>query len=316
MTHAGTEVSDPTMVRAYQLLSRLARSDLTVMLTGETGVGKEHAAHALHRGSRRSTGPMIALNCAAIPDALVESELFGYERGAFSGAATARAGLLEQANGGTLFLDEVGELSAAAQAKLLRAIELRRVTRIGGVRDASVDIRLVAATNRTLADDVRTGRFRHDLLFRLTAACVMLPPLRERQTELRVLAQLFLDRACGQGAALVLSTATLDRLARYPWPGNVRELKNAMEYVAATVDHETVEPSDLPPPLGDAACDRPAPSSTGPFRPISHELRELERRRMVEALAATRGVQKRAAALISMPLRTFAMKVKQYGLAR
>ncbi|MEO8700337.1 MAG: sigma-54 dependent transcriptional regulator [Kofleriaceae bacterium] len=309
-------VTDPAMVHAYELLGRLARSDLTVLLTGETGVGKEHAAHALHQGSRRACGPLVALNCAALPDALLESELFGYERGAFSGAAFAKAGLLEAADGGTLFLDEVGELSAAAQAKLLRALELRRFSRLGGTRDLPVDLRLVAATNRDLQAEVRAGRFRQDLLFRLNAATIAIPPLRARPSEIRLLAQLFLDRARERSPPLVLSAVIHDRLARHPWPGNVRELKNVMEYLAATVDHGTIEPGDLPPPLGDAVIDAPSPAPGAAFRPIADELRELERRRMVEALAATRGIQKRAAALISMPLRTFAMKLKQYGLTR
>ena len=307
-------VADPVMIRAYQVLARLARSDLPVLVTGETGVGKEHAARALHHGSRRARGKLVALNCAALPDALVESELFGYERGAFSGAAAAKPGLLEEADGGTLFLDEVGELSIAAQAKLLRALELRRVSRLGAVREQAVDVRFVAATNRDLAAEVRAGRFRHDLLFRLNAATVALPPLRERPSEIRQLAQAFLERA---SVGLVLSESAHDRLLRYAWPGNVRELKHVMEYVAVIVDDPVVEPGDLPPPLGDApAADPPLLEPGQPFRPVADEMRELERRRMVEALAAARGIQKRAAALIAMPLRTFAMKAKQYGLAQ
>ncbi|HEY5946155.1 MAG TPA: sigma-54 dependent transcriptional regulator [Kofleriaceae bacterium] len=307
-------VADPAMMRAYQLIARLARSDLSVLISGETGVGKEHVAHALHQGSRRAPNKLVALNCAALPDALVESELFGYERGAFSGAAMAKPGLLEEADGGTLFLDEVGELSLAAQAKLLRALERRRISRLGGLRDIAVDVRLVAATNRKLEDEVCAGRFRHDLLYRLNAATVSIPPLRARPSEIPLLAQLFLDRARVDWPPLAISTATHGRLARHGWPGNVRELKNVMEFVAVTVDRGTIEPFHLPPPLGDATGELPAPEPARSFRPVAEELRELERRRMVEALAAARGVQKRAATLIAMPLRTFAMKAKQYGL--
>jgi DNA-binding NtrC family response regulator len=319
-------VADPAMMQVYDLLRRLAASDLTVLVSGETGAGKEYAAQAVHQWSKRSRGPFVPINCASLPETLIESELFGYEKGAFSGAATAKPGRLEAAAGGTVFFDEVGELPLQAQAKLLRALESRRVTRLGSLKELDLDVRLVAATNRDLAAEVKAGRFREDLYFRLSGAKVVLPPLRDRPRELALLARHFLERACTGRPAPMLSTATLATLARHRWPGNVRELKNEMEYVAATVSEPVVEPWHLSerltavptegtPPAGTPNPDPPAAGAAPqPLRPIADELRELERRRMIEALAAANGVQKRAAELIGMPIRTFTMKYKQYCL--
>ena len=228
-------LADPAMLRIYALLRRVAVSDLPVLLTGESGTGKDLAALALHHWSRRASAPLVVLNCAALPDSLVESELFGYEKGAFSGAAQAKPGRLESAQGGTVFLDEVGELTAATQAKLLRVLEAKRITRLGDTRERAVDIRLVAATNRDLEAEVQKGTFRRDLYFRLSAAKVALPPLRERPRELPVLARRFLDEACARLGfpGRQWSAAALRRLSAHAWPGNVRELKNVVEYLAA-----------------------------------------------------------------------------------
>jgi DNA-binding NtrC family response regulator len=316
-------VADAAMIQIYDLLRRLATSDLSVLIFGETGVGKEHVAHALHQWSPRAAGPFVAINCASLPEALIESELFGYERGAFTNAVATKIGHLETAIGGTVFFDEIGELPLAAQAKLLRALESRRILRIGGRKELAIDVRVVAATNRKLEVEVKDGRFREDLFFRLGGAKVVLPPLRERPRELALLARYFVERACAATDRLApeLSPATLAVLARHRWSGNVRELKNEMEYVAATATELVVEPWHL--------SERVAATTEGPtivpraqrsvdgdtrFRPIHDELRDLECRRMREALAAAGGVQKRAAELIGMPLRTFTMKYKQYGL--
>jgi two-component system, NtrC family, response regulator AtoC len=315
-------VADPAMMQLYELLRRLAQSELTILINGETGAGKENAARAVHVWSRRARAPFVAINCASLPEALVESELFGYEKGAFSGAAAAKPGRLESAAGGTLFLDEVGELSLAAQAKLLRALETRRATRLGALKDVALDLRVVADTNRDLVAAVKAGHFREDLYFRLSGAKISLPPLRDRPRELALLARSFLDRAAGEAgrAAPLLSAAAMAALARHPWPGNVRELKNEMEFLAATVTDSTVEPWHLSERLATAADPAAASAPDGKtpvqtrFRPIADELRELERRRMQEALDAAGGVQKRAAELIGMPARTFTMKFKQYGL--
>jgi DNA-binding NtrC family response regulator len=317
-------IADPAMLRIYDLIEQLAPSTIPVLVLGETGSGKEIAAAALHHLSPRRGGRLLAINCAALPEPLVESELFGHERGAFSGATAAKAGLLECAQGGTVFLDEVGELSAGAQAKLLRVLETRRLTRVGDVRERPVDFRLVAATNRDLKDGVEAGRFRQDLYFRLSAAVVRLPPLRHRRVELPMLARAFLEEARARlgRPPLSLSDRVVVRLFSYEWPGNLRELKNDMEFLAATVQEGTVEPWNLPPKLEGPAeeasaslAPSPKPGGARPFRPLEEELRELERARMVEALLATGGVQTRAADLIAMPRRTFFAKMKHYGLS-
>jgi DNA-binding NtrC family response regulator len=309
-------VADPAMRGLYRLAQRLAPSDLPVLITGETGTGKELVALALHAGSRRRDGPFLPVNCAALPESLAESELFGHERGAFSGAAVSRTGYFEAAQGGTLFLDEVGDLPLPLQAKLLRAVEMRQIVRLGDTRALPVDVRVLAATNRDLAADVKAGRFREDLYFRLCAAQVALPPLRSRPREIPLLARTFLEQACKQLGREVpaLDAAALAQLSKHPWPGNVRELRNTMSTVAAVHEGPTIDEV----PLGSAPTPAPpAPPPAGPrksFRPIAEELRELERSRMVEALEASAGVQKRAAQLIGMPLRTFVLKAKQYGL--
>ena len=313
----------PAMVQLYTVIQRLARSDIPVLIHGETGSGKENAAYALHHWSPRREQKLLTVNCAALPEQLIESELFGYERGAFSGADRARAGLFEAANGGTLFLDEVGELSAQAQAKLLRAVESKRISRLGSSEEREIDVRLVAATNRSLESEIKTGRFRQDLFFRLSAATVAIPPLRQRPQDLLLLARRFLEQACAALGRPVpaVAPATLRLLTEHAWPGNVRELKNAMDYLAATVTEPVLEPESLPRSiLPEAAAAplsaTPAPPEAAPLGDLYEEIRQLERRRIAEALEAAGGVQVKAAELIGMPLRTFAGKVRLYGLLR
>jgi two-component system response regulator AtoC len=334
-------LADPAMVRLYDLVRRLARSDLPILIQGETGVGKELAAAAVHTFSTRSTGPFVSINCAAIPEALAESELFGHERGAFSGAIATKPGRLELGSGGTVFLDELGELPLAVQAKLLRVLESGEVMRVGDVKVRTADIRLVAATNRDLAAEVEAGRFRRDLFFRLGAAQIVLPPLRDRPRDLALLARRLADDACARlgRSPVVLSVAATQALFLHRWPGNVRELRNAMDYAAAAMPDtsDELEIWHLPPAvaaavqtaeagraevpalaLGTAPGAAPAlATGTGDsprFRPIADEVRDLERQRMIAALAATAGVQNRAAELIDMPLRTFVTKLKRYGI--
>ena len=345
-------LADPAMVRIYDLIKRLARSTLPILIQGETGVGKELAAAAVHAFSTRAGGPFVSINCAAIPEHLAESELFGHERGAFTGAIAAKPGQLEIASRGTVFLDEIGELPLAVQAKLLRVLETGELQRVGDLKPRSADIRIVAATNRDLTAEVEAGRFRRDLFFRLGAAQVVLPPLRDRPRDLALLANRMFDAACRRlhRRPLTLTVAATQALFLHRWPGNVRELKNAMDYAAAAVPDTTVEvdvhhlphtvvaamrdaePASAepaargtPPPPGplgqlQTAQEPSQPSDSGDpgeraFRPIEDEIRELERTRMIEALAATGGVQNRAAELIQMPLRTFVTKLKRYTIS-
>ena len=322
-------VADPAMSQVFGLVRRLARASLPVLVEGETGTGKENVGFALHAWSARATGPFVTINCAAIPDTLIESELFGHERGAFSGAVAAKQGLFEAAHGGTLFLDEVGELSAAAQAKLLRTLETLQVMRVGATQPRTVDVRVVAATHRDLEAEVAAGTWRRDLYFRMGAARVLIPPLRERPREVALLARFFVERACVAAGRqpMQLAPATLAVLGQAAWTGNVRELRNAMDYAVATAAFDLIEPSDLPSSVRPEVAEippqppvppRPAPAAPAPgdFRPITDEIRELEERRIREALVATRFNQTRAAALIGMPLRTFISKMKQFGIVR
>jgi len=335
-------VASPAMVRLYSLIRRLARSDLPVLVRGETGVGKEHAAQAVHAWSPREKRPFHAINCAALPETLAESALFGHERGAFTGATERRAGVFESAEGGTLFLDEVGEMPLSLQAKLLRALESRRITRLGSTRETAVDVRLVAATNRDLEAEVKAGRFRQDLLFRLGASVVEIPPLRDRPEEILLLAHRFLAEACDKlkRPHLSLAAEAAHRLMEHPWPGNVRELRHAISHAVVVAEGDSLLPWDLPGSLGappnpalgpsvdDEALREPAPSlpgdpASGPdpdpprptsFLPLAEEIKALERQRIQEALVAADGVQRHAAALLHMPLRTFCVKLRQYGL--
>jgi two-component system, NtrC family, response regulator AtoC len=314
-------VADPTVARLYALVERLAPVGIPVLITGETGCGKELVATAIHTLSQRANKQLISLNCAALHEMLVETELFGHEKGAFSGAIATKSGLIEAASGSTLFLDEIGELAPAIQAKLLRVLETHRVTRVGDVREREVDVRIVAATNRDLEADVVTGRFRRDLFFRLSAATLYLPPLRQRPHELPLLATAFLDEACrhnGRGI-MRISDGAMSVLLAHSWPGNIRELKNLMQYVAAAFAVDVLLAEHVSERLGRA---RPvltpgieaATQSERRFRPIADELRELEITRIREALEATGGNQTRAASLLAMPVRTFFGKAKLYGL--
>ena len=329
-------VLDPGMRRVFETVERLARTDLPVLVQGETGAGKEMVAFTLHEWSARRKKPLVTINCAAIADTLVENELFGHEAGAFTGAGGAKAGLLEAADGGTVFLDEIGECTPRIQAKLLRVLETRRVSRLGSVRERPIDVRWVAATNRDLGAEVEAGSFRSDLFFRMSTVPITVPPLRDRVVEIPVLARAFLERACARSGRRMPSfslDATM-RMLRYPWPGNVRELRNLMEYLAATVDAPVIEDHMLPPEIGglagaDSACRMPGFGLPGVQRDFScrtvvdweaypgiyDEIRRLETLRIRQALEAAKSVRVEAARLLDMPLRTFHTKVKEYGIA-
>ncbi len=255
----------PVMLKFRELLARVAPTDVWVLLTGENGTGKELAARALHAGSKRAHAPMIAMNCAAIPEELIESELFGHEKGAFTSADQARPGRFEMANNGTLFLDEIGDMSLKTQAKILRILQEQSFERVGGTRTIKVDVRVIAATNKNLEEAITAGTFREDLYYRLRVVPLHLPPLRERGGDIELLLSAFTQLLCRVHACKppVYVPETLDRLNRYPWPGNVRELRNFAERMVILYGGRNVLPVDLPPemalsapteqPLGKAA---------------------------------------------------------------
>ncbi|MEO8214741.1 MAG: sigma 54-interacting transcriptional regulator [Myxococcales bacterium] len=328
-------VADPAMAHVYTQLARLAPTELSVLLLGETGSGKELAASALRLWSKRRQRPLVSINCAALPPELAESELFGYERGAFSGAVGSKQGLLEAANGGTVLLDEIGDLPLVVQAKLLRVIETRCLTRLGSTKENAIDIRVIAATHRDLEDGVKRGWFRADLYYRLGVAIVRIPPLRMRRRELPLLARRFLDDACrtmGRGS-LVLEEQAITCLLAHDWPGNVRELKNLIDCVAVDATGSTISAAlvnahilRIRPDTGPGgglvrAYDETTGSGrsglsdeTGPVRPLAAANRDFERKTIEAALAETNGNKTHAAKRLGVPLRTFMDKVKRYGL--
>jgi DNA-binding NtrC family response regulator len=312
-------IVDPSMMKLYEEARRVAKSPITVLLVGETGSGKEVFARAIHHSSGRS-GPLVCVNTAALPEQLLESELFGHEKGAFSGAAAAKTGLIESAHGGTLFLDEIGELPMPMQAKLLRVLEDRVVRRVGSTSERKIDVRVIAATNCDLEENVREKRFRQDLLFRLNACTIQIPPLRERKGEIRRLAEVFLTRAAASMSApqLRFGEGTLDLLERHAWPGNVRELRNVVERAAALCagTGEPISPSHLPRSVTEGARSytaMSAPSSVN-NEDVRDSVRDFERQRIVEALTKTGGNQTQAADLLGLPRRTLAYKMARLGI--
>jgi len=325
----GVVVLDPSMRALYDEASRAAATLINVLILGENGVGKEILARAIHNLSPRAKGPFVALNCAALTESLVQSELFGHEKGAFTGALHARAGLLESAAGGTLFLDEIGELPISMQSKLLRALEERKVLRIGARAEREIDVRFVAATNRDPEREIERGAFRQDLYFRLNGISLTIPPLRERTLEIPHLARMFLARARAQQSAPALSIAasTLALLEVYAWPGNVRELKNIIERGAVLCRGEQLLPEHLPPKLREPQ--RAIPSSAPPPDGGPPPLREStapaalrgpatadERGAILDALEQCAGNQTRAAGLLGMSRRTLVSRLNEFDIPR
>jgi two-component system response regulator AtoC len=305
---AGIIGRSPAMLALYKLVARTARSRAPALVTGESGTGKELVARALHAHSLRSDAPFVAVSCAAMAESLLESELFGHERGAFTGAEKTRRGLFEQASGGTLFLDEIGEVSPRMQAQLLRVLQEGEVRRVGGGEAVKVDVRVVAATHRDLEAEVRAGRFREDLLFRLRVVTLHLPPLRERPEDIPPLVDHFLSQAARreERRAPSLAPDALARLTRHPWPGNVRELRNAVERALAVASTDILLASDLPPELGGAPAPQPPPVATS-LEALTGDrptLAVLERRYVDLVLRETGGNKKKAAELLGIDRRT------------
>jgi DNA-binding NtrC family response regulator len=302
--------ADPSMMRLGPYLARLAAVDCPVLITGETGTGKELTAHLIHDSSPRRGRTLACINCAAIPDTLIESELFGFERGAFTGAHGARAGALEAANGGAVLLDEIGEMTPYAQAKLLRVIETREVQRLGGRRAVPLDIRLLAATNQDLEALVATGRFRKDLYYRLNVARVHLPPLRERRGDIVALVRHFC-RQLGLDAAEDPTDPTLQAFLRHDWPGNVRELRNVLEAVAIASPSGRLSLRDLPPQLWPPATPASSAATASPAGPPAPS----ERDRLLSALSLTNWNKSQAAARLQWSRMTLYRKLAKYGIA-
>jgi two-component system response regulator AtoC len=314
---AVSDAQEPTLARLERLVQMVATSRISVILQGETGVGKEVTAERLHRQSARAGGPFIKINCAALPDALLEAELFGHEKGSFTGATQTKPGLVEAAHGGTLLLDEVAELPLTTQAKLLRMLESREVTRVGAVTPRAVDVRFVAATNADLEARVRDGRFRSDLFYRLNGIAITIPPLRDRRSQIPSLVLAFVAGACtdnGHGPVRVAPDA-LRKLERYAWPGNVRELRNVCERAVLLAGGGSVKAEHLGDLAGDTSTPV-APSAGAAAGALRGELASLERQRIIEALARAAGNQSKTAELLGISRRTLLHRLDEYGVPR
>lgn len=297
----------PAMQRILQQVVQVADSDATILLFGETGTGKEVLARVIHSNSRRSKGPFVALNCAAIPETLFESELFGHVRGAFTSAHGAKRGLFQSANGGTLFLDEIGEIPLSMQVKLLRAVQEREVREVGSEISTKIDVRIIAATNKDLGEAVKNGSFRNDLYYRISVVPLFIPPLRDRRDDIPLLAQHFLTASANRANKSLrgFTPAALNRLVTHPWPGNVRELENVIEKAAVMTRQDMITP-DLLPSMGT--------SPDAPLKPLTEAKEEFEKTYLKNVLQLTGGNISRAAQFAGRYRADFYKMLKKYGL--
>ncbi len=308
----GLTGSSTPMQKVYDLLARAAPSEASVLITGESGTGKELAARAIHDHSNRRDGPFVALNCSAVPEQLIESELFGHAKGSFTDARSDRVGLFAQANGGTLFLDEIGEIPSPMQAKLLRALEERQVRPVGSNREMEIDVRIVAATNRDLEAWAEQGRFREDLYFRINVIHAQLPPLRSRGTDVLLLAQFFLRRFSAQEAKEVsgIDPVAAQRLCDYDWPGNVRELRNCIERAVALTRYEELSLEDLPERIRTFKRSHVVVASDDPTELVPIE--EVERRYIMRVLEAVGGSKTAASKILGLDRKTLYRRLERY----
>ncbi len=301
----------PPMQRVFEVVDQVAPSRATVLITGESGTGKELVANAIHQRSPRTNGPFIKLHCAALAESLLESELFGHERGAFTGAMARKDGRFQLADGGTLFLDEIGEISPAIQVKLLRFLQEHEFERVGGTQTIRVDVRVIAATNRNLTEEVAKGRFREDLYYRLNVVAIEMPPLRDRRTDIPALARFFLDRYAKENAKTIegFTPETLTLLSSYDWPGNVRELENAIERAVVLAAGPHIEPKQLP--------DHVRPKQTPAGFPLipGATMADIERYAILETLKSTGGSTSKAAEVLGISTRTIQYRLHEYNEA-
>jgi len=318
--------NDAKLKQVSLALHRAASTDTTVLLEGESGTGKELFARALHALSPRADGPFVAINCAAIPETLLETELFGHEKGAFTGAAARKPGKFELAHRGTLFLDEIGDLPLPLQAKILRALEEKRFERVGGTLPLQVDVRVVAATNRNLKAAVAARQYREDLYFRLSVFPITIPPLRERTEDITTLARYFIDRFCRDlnKKPMTLSPAAEQELRAYAWPGNVRELQNCIERAAILTEGDTIHPRHLNLSFRDVVLAAAAEENASPWATLDWSgtladvsrrvMTEVERRKIEQAMKEAAGNRGRAAELLQISYKTLTSKLREYGL--
>jgi Nif-specific regulatory protein len=310
---AGSEIigTSKSMRQVYEMILQVAPSDATVLITGESGTGKELIAAELHRLSKRVGSPLVKINCAALPESIIESELFGHEKGAFTGAVVQRKGRFEMAHRGTIFLDEIGELPPQIQVKLLRVLQERELERVGGSATIKVDVRLITATNRNLEEEVKSGRFREDLYYRLNVFPVHIPPLRERKSDMVLLADHFTEKYAGKNGKLIkrISTPAIDLLTSYSWPGNVRELENCIERAVILSTDAVIHSYNLPPSLQSAASTNTEPTTT-----LEAALSRLEKELIVEALKIADGYMAAAARRLGITERQMGLRVQHYGI--
>ncbi|MDR1613389.1 MAG: sigma-54 dependent transcriptional regulator [Planctomycetota bacterium] len=291
---------DPATLALLKQAEKLAATDMPVLIQGESGAGKELLADAIHAASRRAGRVMIRTNCAAFPETLLDNELFGHEKGAFTGAGGSYRGLFEKADGGTLFLDEIGDMAPSTQSRILRVIQNREIWRIGGEAPVTVDVRFICATNRDLGELIGDGRFRRDLLFRLDACTLILPPLRERRSDIELLCRHFLRRFSGNGATRAFSPAAMEAILSYRWPGNVRELQNAVQFAASMAANGVIDADDLPEKLRHDAA--------------GFDLRGDEKKRILAALRENGYRRNRTAESLRMNRATLYRKMRKHGL--
>jgi two-component system response regulator HydG len=304
----------PAMVKLLETVAQAAPSEATVLITGESGTGKEMIAGAIHFNSPRKDGPFVKLNCAAITETLLESELFGHERGAFTGAYKRKEGRFRQAHGGSIFLDEISEMSLAMQVKLLRVLQDREITRVGGEDVINVNVRLIAATNKDLLKEIEAGRFREDLFYRLNVVTLKMPPLRERREDVPLLAKHFLETFCQKNRKEMkgFTPQAMDLFLKYDWPGNVRELMNAVERGVVLANSEYLDKKDLPLALKDETIEGAAPLEQA--IPGDLPLEEVEKASILKTLELTGGNKSEAARRLGITRRTLHKKLKKYGV--